>query len=134
MRKMIRGLVYGMCLASLLFVSNAWAGEDYERVITRAYEDVLNRKPDTGGLRNYRIKMIDEGWSEQDVRNDLRSSTEAKQGDVDQIIRRAYQDLLGRDPDRAGLDNYRKMIRDKEWSEQDVRNSIRESQEYRNKH
>ena len=134
MKKQMRYLVYGLCLAAVLSVSQAWAGEDYERVITRAYEDILNRKPDAGGMRNYRIKMIDEGWSEQDVRNDLRNSTEAKQGNVDQIIRRAYQDLLGRDPDRTGMENYRKMIRDKGWSEQDVRNSIRESQEYRNKH
>ncbi|MDD2236475.1 MAG: hypothetical protein PHG65_04630 [Kiritimatiellae bacterium] len=134
MKRGLRYLVYGMGVAAMLCATQARAGEDYERIITRAYEDILNRKPDTGGLRNYRIKMIDEGWSEQDVRNDLRNSTEAKKGDVDQIIRRAYQDLLGRDPDRAGFDNYRKMIRDKDWSEQDVRNSIRESQEYRNKH
>jgi len=52
-------------------------------------------------------------------------------GDADGIVRRAYQDLLGRDPDDAGLRQYRARIIDDNWNERQVRDSIRSSPEYR---
>jgi len=130
--KWIAGLVLTAMI--LMLGSSAFAGEDYERIINRAYEDILNRKADSSGMRTYRIRMIDEGWSEQDVRNDLRNSPEAKNTDVDKIIKRAYQDLLGRDPDRAGMEMYKERLTVTGWDEEDVRRNIRESQEYQNKH
>jgi hypothetical protein len=118
----------------LFSVQNADADTDYERIINRAYEDILGRKADPSGMRMYRVRMIDEGWSEGDVRNDLRNSPEYKNKKVDLIIKRAYQDLLGRDPDRAGYEKYRQRLVEVGWDEEDVRRNIRESQEYRNKH
>jgi ParB-like chromosome segregation protein Spo0J len=38
--------------------------------------------------------------------------------------------VLGRDPDRSGLESYRKKIVDKGWSERDVENDLRRSAEY----
>lgn len=43
---------------------------------TRAYRKVLGRDPDPSGLEGYRRKIVDKGWSEQDVENDLRRSAE----------------------------------------------------------
>ena len=79
---------------------------DPDRVIRRAYEDILHREPDQEGLRHYRTEMIDNGWTEQDVRQALRKSTEhdsVSQSSADRIVKRAYQDILGRDPDYNGL-------------------------------
>lgn len=123
-------------IALLLTLSSStiMAGQDYERIINRAYEDILNRRADPGGMRNFRIKMIDDGWSEQDVRNALRNSPEAKKENVNLIVKRAYQDLLGRDPDRGGYEMYKERITVSGWSEADVRNNIKQSQEYKNKH
>lgn len=118
--------------SSCLLVTPAWA-QDYELIITRAYEDILGRKPDQGGLRNYRAKMIDENWSERDVRDDLRKSGEYRTKGVDLVIKRAYQDLLNRDPDRGGMENYRKRMLDENWDERKVREDIRKSDEYRRK-
>jgi TorA maturation chaperone TorD len=106
-----------------------------DRIIGRAYEDVLGRAPDAGGLRDYRIKMIDQGWTEQDVREDLRkspehNSTQVQQQAADRIIRRAYQELLGREPDPNGLWHYRSQVTDNGWDEQDVRRAIMKSPEY----
>ena len=108
---------------------------DAELIIGRAYEDVLGRAPDAGGLRDYRLKMIDQGWTEQDVREDLRkspeyNSTQGQQQAADRIIRRAYQDLLGREPDPNGLWHYRSQVTDNGWDEQDVRRAIMKSPEY----
>lgn len=110
---------------------------DPDMVINRAYEDILNRRPDPEGLRHYRSLMIDDGWSERQVRDDLRRSKEARgipQQDPDTVIRRAYQDLLGRKPDPAGLQHYRHKMTEEGWSEKQVRDDLRHSDEYRQHH
>lgn len=107
---------------------------DPDVIVTRAYEDILNREPDKEGLRLYRSKIIDEGWSERDVRQDLMKSAEHKgrtPASADVIIRRAYQDILGRDPDQAGLANYRTKMVNEGWSERDVRSDLQKSPERR---
>jgi hypothetical protein len=107
-----------------------------EVIVRRAYQDILGRDPDPEGLRTYRGKIIDEGWSEQDVREALRRSPEyasgaARTASADRIIRRAYQDILGREPDPEGLEVYRRNIIERGWDEQDVRQALRRSPERR---
>jgi len=107
---------------------------DPDKVIRRAYEDILHREPDQEGLRNYRTEMIDNGWTEQDVRQALRKSTEhdsVSQSSADRIVKRAYQDILGRDPDYSGLVQYRNRIVNDGWDEHDVREALRKSPEFR---
>ena len=109
---------------------------DPDRVIRRAYEDILHREPDQEGLRHYRTEMIDNGWTEQDVRQALRKSAEhdtVRDSSADRIVKRAYQDILGRDPDYNGLVQYRKRVVNDGWDEHDVREALRSSPEYRQK-
>ena len=47
------------------------------------------------------------------------------------IVRRAYQDILDRDPDPDGMRLYRSHITDNDWTEQQVRIDLRRSPEYR---
>lgn len=108
--------------------------EDPEKVIQRAYEDILDRKPDSKGLRLYRSRMIDDDWTEQDVREALRSSPEYaqnRQDSADRIVRRAYEDIFNREADSGGLRMYRAKILDDGWDEQDVRRALKKSPEYR---
>jgi hypothetical protein len=107
---------------------------DYDRVIRRAYQDILHREPDAEGLRHYRREMIDNGWTEHDVRRALGTSAEregVKRDSADRIVRRAYQDLLGREPDQRGLEQYRNEILRNGWSERQVRDALMKSPEYR---
>lgn len=108
--------------------------EDPDRVIRRAYEDILHREPDQEGLRLYRSRMLDDNWTEQDVREALRKSPEHDKRateSADKIIRRAYQDILGREPDVNGLYSYRNKVLHQGWDEHDVREALRKSPEYR---
>jgi hypothetical protein len=105
-------------------------------VVRRAYQDILGRDPDPEGLRAYRSKMIDEGWTEQDVREALRrspeyASTDRRSASADRIIRRAYRDILHRDPDPSGLETYRRNIIENGWDEHDVRQALMRSPEKR---
>lgn len=109
---------------------------DTNAIITRAYEDILGRKPDPSGMQAYRRHIIQEGWSEQDVREALRQSPEYRSTtrrttSADRIIGRAYQDVLKREPDPSGLDTYRRAILENGWDEQDVRRALRRSDERR---
>jgi hypothetical protein len=110
--------------------------EDPDRIIRRAYEDILHREPDHEGLRSYRSKMIDDDWTEHDVREALRKSGEyesRQEESADKIIHRAYDDVLGREPDMNGLRSYRNEVLHHGWDEHDVREALERSPEYRDK-
>lgn len=109
---------------------------DPDRVVRRAYQDILDREPDAEGLRLYRSRLIDEDWTEQDVREALRRSPEYAQrsgASAERIVRRAYQDVLGREPDANGLRTYRDKVVNQGWDEYDVNEALRRSPEYRQK-
>ena len=105
-------------------------------MIRRAYEDILDREPDRDGLRLYRSRMIDDDWTEEDVREALRKSPEYakhRRERAEKIVRRAYEDVLGREPDAKGLTSYRAKILDQGWDERQVREALERSPEYRRK-
>lgn len=105
-----------------------------DRIVTRAYQDILDRDPDPQGLREYRRRMVDDGWSERQVRDALRRShekAELSDAQIDQMIARAYRDVLGREPDASGRANFRMQVTSKGWTEADVRRALRDSPEYR---
>ena len=104
--------------------------------IRDAYQDILGREPDPEGLRNYREKMVREGWSEQDVRDALRNSSEyasatGRTASADRIIRRAYMDVLHREPDPEGLAEYRRQVIENGWEYHDLRTVLARSEERR---
>ena len=111
----------------------AISSEEATKAVTSAYQDILGREPDKEGLRIYRSKMVDDGWTEKQVRNTLKKSTENKQEDVDAIIKRAYQDILGRDPDKEGLKLYREKMLDDGWGEKKLRETLKKSPEAKHK-
>ena len=122
-----------------------------DRIIRRAYQDILGREPDPSGLETYRRNIIDRGWDEQDVRTALRRSEERRGavrgvrdgrvtrqnlGDAEaaDIVRRAYLSVLSREPDGNGMRDYKARILNDRWTEQQVVNALRNSDEYRSKH
>ena len=111
-------------------------GEDPDRIVRRAYQDILGRDPDAAGLRQYRSRIIDDGWTEEQVRNSLRSSPEYREKTTmtrqkaEEIVRLAYRNVLKRDPD-AVAEAYIAQVMRNNWSQQDVERELRKSPEYR---
>jgi hypothetical protein len=109
---------------------------DVDRIIRQAYRDILRRDPDPQGLRSYRERMLNDGWSEDRLREDLRNSPEfrAKGGmtvaAAQEVVRRAYQSVLHRDPDPGSQPYVDKVMRE-HWSQQDVERELRKSDEFR---
>lgn len=106
-------------------------GPAAEPMIQLAYREVLGRPADQEGLAYYRGLVIDQGWTDQMVRSHLQRSDEYKHLVADRMIQRAYRDILGRDPDPLGLQTYRQLVIKEHWSEQRLRNALRDSPEYR---
>jgi hypothetical protein len=112
------------------------SSQNPERIIRRAYQDVLQREPDQAGMRLYRSRIIDDGWSEQQVREALRNSPEYKQlhtmtwPKAQDIVRRAYLNVLNREPDAGSRGFVERVFKDK-WTQTDVERELRKSAEYR---
>jgi hypothetical protein len=112
-----------------------------DQIIERAYRDILRREPDPEGRREYRSRLINDGWSEQQLRQVLRSSGERQDRVADtrarisraraeQVVREAYLTVLNREPD-PGSSGYVDRVLNDGWSQQDVVRALRESEEFR---
>jgi len=107
-----------------------------ERIVRRAYQDILEREPDQAGMRTYRSRIIDDNWTEEQVREALRRSPEYRERTTmtpqkaADIVRRAYLSVLNREPDAASQGYVQRVLRDK-WTEEDVARELRRSPEYR---
>ncbi len=107
-----------------------------DQIIRRAYQDVLHREPDDAGMRVYRSHIIDDGWSENQVRDALRNSSEYRQQNTmtyakaQEIVRQAYLSTLRREPD-SGARNYVTKVMNDKWTQGDVERELRKSPEYR---
>jgi hypothetical protein len=112
-----------------------------DRIIRRAYQDILGREPDPAGLRTYRRNILQEGWDEHDVRQALIRSPERRQkqlgpsmAQAQEMVRNAYRSVLGREPDPGGMGHYTAKVLHERWTEEDMVQALRESDEYREKH
>jgi RNase P/RNase MRP subunit POP5 len=131
-------LLGAIAKSSESFQRDSWgANRDLDRIIRQAYDDLLRREPDEEELRYYRSRIIDNGWTERDVRDDLQRSqaygrhgTQISRQQAEQIVRQAYHDVLGREPDSGAQGWVDKVLRDR-WTEQDVVRALRDSDEYR---
>jgi hypothetical protein len=107
---------------------------DPDKVIKPAFQDLLGRQPNAGELAEFRGRFIDGKWNEKMLRDYLRSDDRYRSESANSIIRRAYLDVLGREPDASAFNSYRKKLLDKNWTENDVKDDLRKSAEYRHKH
>jgi hypothetical protein len=109
-----------------------------EVIVQRAYQDVLERDPDPAGMRVYRSHIIDDGWTEQEVREDLRRSPEYREKNTmtrtkaEQIVRQAYVMVLNREPD-PGSRGYVDAVFRKTMTREELERELRNSPEYRNR-
>ena len=101
--------------------------------ITRAYREVLGRDPDLNGLNHYR-QLWRAGWTQGQIRDDLRRSTESRGNTSRSTITKVYRELLGREPDTEGYATYERLMREKGMSERELRNIIMSGDEYRQSH
>ena len=104
-----------------------------DEIVTRAFRDLLGRDPDPTGLGTFRNLIVDQGWTEEMVRDNIRRSEEFRREGADRIVRQAYLDVLGREPDPSGLQAYRRNLLERNWTGKDIRDALKNGDEYRNR-
>ena len=105
-----------------------WDRRDAERAVRSAYRDILGREPDDRGLREYRERLMERGWTEDQLRDNFRQSPEFRSRDLNAIIRKGYRDVLNRDPDPSGFATYTRALQGG-MSEAEFRADLRRSGE-----
>ena len=109
--------------------------QDAETIVRRAYQDILERDPDPAGMRLYRSHLIDNGWTEQQLRIDLRLSPEYHERNTmtpmraEEMVRRVYLAVLKREPDQGSRGYVISVLRDG-WTQPDLEHELRQSPEY----
>ena len=98
---------------------------DRSAEINKIYREVLGRDAEPEGLK---------AWSEELSKSTLRKIRRqiAESDEARLALNRIYQEILGRDVDKNGLKTFTKTLK-KDWSLNDVRSSIQQSEEARQK-
>jgi hypothetical protein len=91
----------------------------------RAYWKVLGREADPSGIESYRKKLVDRGWTEKDVEDDLRRSPEFHNRSMEDVVRGVYHEVLGRDPDPDSLARYSRQMREQGLTEAQLRGQLK---------
>jgi hypothetical protein len=65
------------------------------------------------------------------IRDNIRRGEEFRNEGANRIIHRAYREVLGREADPEGLRHFRHQLLEKNWTEGDVCDALRKSEEYR---
>jgi hypothetical protein len=91
----------------------------------RAYRKVLGREADPSGIESYRKKLVDRGWTEKDVEEDLRRSPEFRNHSFEDVVRRIYREVLGHDPDPDTLGRYSRQMREQGLTEAQLRAQLK---------
>ena len=54
--------------------------------------------------------------------------------DAEQVVRRSYRSMVGREPDPPGLRNWTEQVINNNWTQRDLEYALRQSDEYRELH
>jgi hypothetical protein len=109
-----------------------------ERMVHSAYRDLLGRDPDSTGLRLYTAHIVNDGWSDTQMRDSIRQSPEYIErvtmtpDKARAVVRNAYLSVLHREPDPGSAGYVDKVLR-QHWTQADVEKELKKSPEYRNK-
>ena len=104
---------------------------DPDEIIRRAYRELLVRDPDRAGWDNYRALIVEQGWSEDMVRDNIRDGAEFRNEGTRRIILAAFQDVFGREPRGDEMARYRRKIIEENWLGPEIRAELKRTDEYR---
>ena len=90
-------------------------GRDDDEWRDRDRNEVAQRWPNGNGNRNGQVNG-NSRWNYREAQN---------------IVTNAYHSVLRRDPDQAGLRSWTQQVMDNKWTQRDLENRLRDSEEYR---
>jgi hypothetical protein len=106
-------------------------------IVRRSYLSVLRREPDPAA-EGWVENVIRNHWSQDDLERELRKSPEYREKftltreKAQEIVRRAYLNVLKREPDPGAAGWVDNVLRNN-WTQEDLERELRNSAEYRQK-
>jgi hypothetical protein len=106
-------------------------------IVRRAYVSVLQREPDQAA-EAWVDQVIRNRWNQDDLERELRKSAEYRdkftltRDKAQQIVRRAYLNVLKREPDPGAAGWVDNVLRNN-WTQDDLERELKKSAEYRQK-
>ena len=79
-------------------------------------------------------RATDSGWGNNDSRNARRYEGRRGYQSAESMVRRAYRSVLNREADPSGLRAWTQSVIEHNWTEQDLINQLKQSDEYRDNH
>jgi len=129
----------------ILVFANYAKGFDskYEKIVDSLYREILYRPADPQGLRYYATMLQNGKMTQDDIRNALSNSDEAKlvlkpsqmktPDELDPTTKKTVNDLyttiLGRPADPQGLSYYGSLLENGKMTQDDIRNALSNSDE-----
>jgi hypothetical protein len=100
---------------------------------SRFASDIRNLKSEgwNDRISSLRVQIASRDERQRD-REELRRGERISAGEAQAIVRRAYNNILKREPD-AGAGGYINAVMNENWSQQDVEKELRKSDEFRNR-
>jgi len=111
--------------------TSPWRDDGYDQRGGSGYNP-NDRRGDTGVDRYPTDRGGASGAGQYDPQNRGGAASGGRNSEIaDATVRRVYQEVLGREVDPQGLTLYRNHMSNDRWSEQDVRNALLKSPEYK---
>ena len=110
--------------------SDEFKNRDVDAIVRRAFREMLGRDADASGLAAY-TRALSRGMTEPELRAELGRSREGLLQKARETVIRVYRELLRREPDPAGLDNYSNQILQGKLDEAKLRDVIRRGDEFK---
>ena len=126
----------GPSLREVLMLAGATGGdiktvEDANQMIEADYVDLLGHRPDYAALQYYRSRVLDDRWTAARLNAALRASPEFAHRNLPRLVDLAYLAELGRRPDPKTRTICVRLVAARNWSESDLRQELRRSEEAR---
>ena len=100
-----------------------------------SYEVTSVRGFDRGGYSNGNRNGNGNGYGYGNARSGVQpyGNSRWSYSQAESVVRRSYQRVLGRDADPEGLRSWTAQVMNANWTERDLENALRQSDEYRSK-
>ena len=107
------------------------SGAEIERLVARAFRELLAREPNESELRKYGDAVVEQGWGRDEICADLRAGREYRTREANALIERVYREMFGREVDASARKIWLKRLVEKGWDERRFRAEMRKFDEYR---
>lgn len=124
---------YGIVKGDITLTEDRDKNEGVTRFVGRLYNVALSRKPDAGGMNDWTGKLLNKKNTPKEVASGFVFSTEVARKELNNrdFVTLLYRAVMGREPDKEGLNDWAGKLDAKTSTREQVFNGFAESEEFK---